>query len=160
MARFDSLLKLFGRMTIYGIVLGATAGALVGVTMLMGWGMGDNILDSIASSLILGILYGGIFGGIYGSMGGLFSGTVMTFVTALGYREVRNPQRYKLAMGTITALMTGGTFLFFGLFDLGTNDMVWLLVVLISVAIAVYASQIAARKYIRELSVRKEKAKV
>ncbi|GEM_PF-811284 len=166
MQLFDSLLKLFGRMTIYGLVLGIFAGMLVGAALaivIFTTPPSNDIIESAMGGLMFGGIYGAIFGGIYGSIAGLFSGIVMTVVTGLGYRIVRNPKTYKYIMGAITAFCTGFVFFGFGLWDLGmeidSNNITWLLAMLLSVGIAVYASQIAAGKYIIELSNRKEKEK-
>lgn len=165
MGRFDSLLKLFGRMTMYGLGLGAVAGCLVGATLaiaIFAESPSGNILETLFAGLMFGGLYGIIFGGLYGSISGLFSGTVMTFVSAIGFGIVRNPQNYKRIMGAITAVVTGFVFFGLGLWDLGMFmdvDMTWSVSLLLSIVIAVYASQIASRKYIADLSVHKEKAK-
>lgn len=164
MGRITSLLKLFARMTAYGTVLGAIAGALVGITLLMTMWFSpygaDSLLSNIVGSFVMGSIYGALFGGVYGGVAGFVSGAGMAFVTAIGFGIIRNPQNYKRVMGGITAIMTGFIFFGFGLLDFGGGgDMTWLFIILISIAIAVYASQRAARLYVNDMSVRKEKVK-
>lgn len=99
---------------------------------------------------------------MYGGTSGLFSGAIMTLVTAMGYKIVRNPRNYKVVMGAITTFVTGGIFFGFGLWELGSDmdfGLAWLSALVMSIVIAVYASQMTARKYINEISVQKEKVK-
>lgn len=165
MQRFDSLLKMFGRMTIYGAVLGAIAGMLVGFVILLGEFSPEydqNIISFVAETAVISAIWGGMFGGMYGGASGLFCGFAMTVVTSIGYATVRNPRNYKIVMGTLTAVLTSGVFFLGGLWDLGVEMgiLTWASALGMSVVIAVYASQITARKYINEISMGKEKAKV
>lgn len=166
MQRFDSLLKMFGRMTIYGAVLGGIAGVLVGFVILFGEHNPEydpHIIQFAMEVAVISVIWGGMFGGIYGGASGLFCGIVMAVITSIGYGTVRNPRNFKIVMGTITAVITSGIFLVGGLWDLGAGeagDLTWASAMVMSVVIAVYASQITARKYVNEMSLGKAKAKV
>jgi len=166
MTRFDSLLKIFARMITYGVVLGAIAGFLVGFVLLLFdpySSPNSDFFNQIIGAFILSLIYGSFFGGMYGGASGFVSGLAMTVVTAIGYATVRNLRNYKIVMGAITAFVTSGIFFGFGLWDMvGGNsdmDMAWFSALAMSVVIAVYASQIIARKYVNEMTVRKAKAK-
>ena len=160
MQQFDSLLKMFGRMTIYGVVLGAIAGFLVGMTVLTAFPgtSAREVLESIVGLIMLSLLYGGFFGGMYGGTSGLFCGLVMALVTAVAFRDIRNLQRFKIVMGIITTVITSGVFVLGGLWEFSSGiELTWASAMILSVVIAAYASQIVSRKYYYEMSFRKQK---
>lgn len=158
MNRSGQLLKMGTLMFLLGMLLGAIAGFLVGWVLLI-----SDVPISELPGQILGItfisgFYGGMFGGLYGGMSGFISGLGMVLVTAVGFREIRNVRRFRIVMGLITAIMTGGVFLLGGLWDFGYGlELAWTSAMVLSVVIAVYASQIIAKKYIKEMSLRKRK---
>ena len=157
MNRPRSLGKMFIYMLICGTLLGAIAGALVGFVMLLPEASFSDILELLYAS----VLFGGSFGAIYGGIAGLISGIVMTFVTALAFREIPNVKRFTTVMGVITAIVTSAVFLLGGLWGLGFGmELAWTSAMVLSVVIATYASQIVARKYIRDMSIRKKKVGV
>lgn len=154
--------RMITRMGLYGIGLGAIAGFLVGATLLLTQGdlTVSEIIASIFGVLVLSAIYGGMFGGIYGGFSGIFSGGAMALVTALAFREIRNEKFYRYAMGAVTTVMTTGVFAWGGLWSLGFMDsLAWGAAMVMSVVIAVYASQMTAKKYLRERDVRKQKVK-
>ena len=154
MSRTRSLARMFLYMIWYGCLLGAIAGFLVGFVLLLPESSFGEILQLIMASALLG----GSFGALYGGGSGLVSGFVMVLVTALAYGEIPNIRRFKIVMGAITALMTSAVFLFGGLWIFGEGmELTWGSAMFMSVVIATYASQIVARKYIRDSSVRKKK---
>ncbi len=154
MNRPRSLGKMFIYMLIFGTILGAIAGALVGFVMLLPEASSSDIFDLLYTS----VLFGGVFGAIYGGTAGFISGIIMTVVTAVAYREINNVKRYKLVMGAITAVVTSGVFILGGLWRLGLGmELAWTSAMILSVVIATYASQIVAKKYIRDMSIRKKK---
>lgn len=154
MSRTRKLAKMWLYMTLYGCALGAVAGFLVGFVILMADASFRDILDLI---YVTGI-FGGAFGGLFGGASGFISGFVMTLVTALAFREVRNIRRFKIVMGSITVVITSSVFLLGGLWDLGSgNGFTWVSAMAMSVVIAVYASQIVAKKYLHDMTARKKK---
>lgn len=162
MTRSRSLIKMFGRMTIFGIFLGAVAGFLVGVALLiMSYDPTyDSLPEFVMGTLTVSFVWGGMFGGMYGGASGLFAGLAMAFFTAVGYGTIQDTKSYKRTMGVITAVITSSIFIFGGLFALGMDmGLPWISAMVLSVVIAVYASQITAKKYLAEITVRKEKAK-
>jgi len=141
-------------MIIFGTILGAIAGALVGFVILLPEASFSEILELVYAS----VLFGGSFGAIYGGTSGFISGAVMSMVTALAFREIHNVKRYKMAMGAITAIVTCAVFMLGGLWGLGMGmELAWTSAMILSVVIATYASQIVAKKYIRDMSIRKKK---
>lgn len=167
MNRRASIFKIFGRMTASGFILGGIAGGLVLLTLAF-----THVLTADTVYLTLGVIFGGIiwsliwgamFGFMFGGISGFFSGLIMAIISVIGFREIRRPQFYKFSMGLITLVTTGYIlFEFWGfLFELfKDNVMMWASALGMSVVIVIYASQITARKYINEMSVRKGKAKV
>jgi len=154
------LAKMCSLMTTFGMILGAIAGFLVAWTILitdMGMSV-DEILNEIVEITFLSALYGSMFGGIYGGVSGLISGFFMALVTAVAFRELRNVRRFRIVMGSITAVLTTGVFLLGGLWELGIGlDFTWTVALIMSVVIAVYASQIVSKRYARDSILRKKK---
>lgn len=146
------------QMTAWGVVLGAIAGTLVGATILISDASPVDILREIAGLIFLSVFYGGSFGGIYGGIAGLISGLVMALVTAVAFREIRNVKVFRLAMGIVTAVITVGVFVVGGLWSFGAGmELTWTAAMAMSVVIAVYASQIVSKKYIKEVGLLKKK---
>jgi len=138
----------------YGTILGGIAGALVGFVILLPEASFSDILELLYAST----LFGGAFGAVYGGISGIISGIVMTLVTALAFREIHDVKRFKTTMGVITAVITSGVFVLGGLWSLGFNiELAWTGAMILSVVIATYASQIVAKKYLRDISIRKKK---
>lgn len=153
-----SLIKMVARMLFYGVIWGGLAGFLVAITILLVDGFyNPDIIEAFFSSLMLSLVFGGSFGVLLGGFGGLFSGIGMMLATALFFREIPNPRNYKYAMGAITFVVTGLVFLISGLFGF---EITLFMVALLSVLIAVQASQRVAKIYLSEIEVRKVKEKV
>lgn len=158
MSQISPPIKVWFRMTAYGVILGTIASILVGLVISV-----DSFNESSISSIInhvagITMLYG-FFGMLFGFNAGLISGLVMGIVSAVLFYEMRRPRTYKISMGLITFIITSYV-LFGGSGSLSTNiDFTWAGALGMSVVIAVYASQITARKYIKEISIRKGKAK-
>lgn len=158
MNRMGQLVKMGILMTLFGVMLGALAGFLVGWTLLLSDTPLSDIPREIAGITFISGIYGTMFGGLYGGMSGFISGLGMVLVTAVGFREIRNVRRFRIVMGLITAIITGGVFMLGGLWDFGYGlELAWTSAMVLSVVIAVYASQIIAKKYIKEMSLRKRK---
>lgn len=162
MSRIDLFEKIFGRMGLYGIVLGGLAGGLTLLSINLIYSINTQntiIFEMIAWSLVIGGLTGGIFGGI----SGFCSGLLMGFTSIIIFRTVHAPFLYKLTMGAITFLTT--SFILFRSWRIGLSlipiefRLTWLYALFVSVVIAVYVSQITARKYILDLTTTKKKEK-
>lgn len=162
-------LKIFLRMPAYGFGLGFSAGALSLFTIALmranDYGFGITI-GGLVGGIVWSIVFGGMIGGMYGTIAGFASGSIMVGVSYMAFRVVQTPRIYKLVMGIITCAATLFVFLDGELMTLlsyiqpETADMSAVAVMLMSVVIAVYASQITARKYIHEISIRKQKVHV
>jgi len=158
MEHLQRLAKMCALMTVYGVVLGAIAGTLVGATILMVDASPADILRELAGLIFLSVFYGGMFGGMYGGFSGFISGLMMALVTAVGFREIRNLKTFRYAMGIVTAVVTLSVFVLGGLWDLGIGmELTWTAAMIMSVVIAVYASQIVSKKYFQEIGLQKKK---
>jgi hypothetical protein len=147
-------MKMFVNMIWSGCLLGAIAGFLVGFVVILS----DATLDEAFGLVAVSVIFGGSFGALYGGCSGFASGFVMALVTMLAYREIHNTKRFQIVMGIITAVMTSAVFMFGGLWAFGEGiELAWTSAMVMSVVIATYASQIVARKYIRDVNIRKKK---
>lgn len=153
--------KMIFRMAGLGLLLGAMAGFLGTVTI-----FALNILESspteifswVGGLILSGVLYGCTFGGAYGGVSGLASGITMALVTAVGFREIPNIKVYRWVMGAITLVTTAGVFSLSGLWRYANSmGLQWTTVLVMSVVIAVYTSQIVSKKYIAEIRLQKKK---
>ncbi len=154
------LFNMIRRMTLYGLVLGGLAGMLVTATIL--------IIPSLERPTFYGfpmapqsiIVWGGILGILYGTIAGFMSGFGMALFTAILFREVVSVQHFRWFMGSTTFMLTISTFVGRGLWGIGENIIdptTWNVTMLMSIVIAVYASQRTATKYLRESYATKSK---
>lgn len=160
MNRSGNLVKMIALMTAYGVILGGIAGFLVGWAILIvdSTTFSESMIRNLINITVLSLMYGGIFGGVYGGGSGLISGFFMAMVTAIAFGEIRNVQRFKMVMGLITGIMTIGVFMLGGLWWFGSGiELTWTLAMILSIVIAVYASQIVSKKYIKQIDLRKKK---
>jgi len=154
--------RILARMFQYGAVLGGVAGALVLLTAEIIFG--NYSQDLSLFWFCLALVYGAIGGTVMGGIAGLSAGFMMSIITELGFRMVHHKRLYQMAMGLVTGVVV--TLVFFGsniwhfLVRMPFPDagQTWSLTLMMSVVIAVYASQITARKYLIEINRRKEKA--
>lgn len=165
MGVYPPAMRIFLRMIILGALLGAIAGFLSLFTISTSFYIRHDVIElaRIIEGLFLSIAVGGIYGGFYGGVSGFLSGLAMAVISAILFSKIRNVHLYKFAMGALTALITGTilriTVLEIALvLDYQANVQSWIVAIVMSVVIAVYASQITARKYLREMSVRKQKS--
>lgn len=150
-------------MTAFGLMFGGLSGGLTlqAVEVTTGHYGGQLTLFWFCFSFI----FGAIGGSIFGAISGLFSGFFMAIITRLLFQELRLTLIYKLLMGLTTLVTTSYIFwdseiwLFLKTMRFENAGSVWAVTLVMSVIIAVYVSQIVARKYINEVSVRKAKAK-
>lgn len=159
------LLKVLLRMVLYGVALSVAGGSVYGAAMLLGMPEATSMsLDDLLSGLVLGSLFGGIYGLAYGVLAMPVIGFVMTITAALFFRKQRRPWRLQCTFGAIAAvsiylasplnivqdafaaLLTGQSF----------NLLADLTVMAITL-LAIYCSQIVARKYLRDISHGKRK---
>lgn len=145
------------RMSTSGIGLGSLVGSVAGA-MLMLLDFNYQINFTIIWTAFLGGIAGGIFGIIYGVLAGFASGFSMMCITRYCFREIHNPQRYKLVMGISTAIATTLFLLIMPLWFIFGG--VGIAILLIAVLFAVYASQRVAQQYLHEMDVRKSKHRV
>ncbi len=157
--------KLVLNMTTYGIFLGGMAGALSALTLILTSGeftfIGGTLPVILLETLSIGV-FGMIFGGIFGMIAGLYSGVGMAVAISIFFTDIFSRPIFKAVMGVMTAICTA---LFFstGLWHLridGIDSSGWNGMILMSVIIAVYASQRVSSFYVQEWSQRKQKAAV
>jgi len=155
--------RLVLNMTTYGIALGGAAGALSAITLILTSGnfafIGATIPVMLLEALSIGV-FGMIFGGIFGMVAGLYSGVGMAVAISVFFSDIFSRPIFKATMGVLTAVITA---LFFtsGLWHLridGIDSTGWNSMILMSVVIAIYASQRVASVYFQEWSLRKQKA--
>lgn len=155
--------KLVLNMITRGIALGGVAGALSAMTLILTSGdfafMGSTIPIMMLETLSIAV-FGMIFGGIFGMIAGLYSGVGMAVTISMFFNTILSLPIFKATMGAITAICSA---LFFGtgLWHLridGIDSTGWNGAMIMSVVIAVYASQRVADFYFQEWSQRKHKA--
>jgi len=155
--------KLVLNMTTYGIVLGGLAGALSAITLILTSGnfafLSGTLPVMLLETLSIGV-FGMIFGGIFGMVAGLYSGVGMAVAISIFFGDIFSRPVFKATMGVMTAICTA---LFFssGLYHLridGIDLSGWNSMMLMSIVIAVYASQRVANYYFQEWSIRQQKA--
>jgi hypothetical protein len=168
-------IKIALRMTVYGFVLGALAGFLSAFTSLLTvYASNTDFIGLMFAGVSLAVISGGGFGIFIGGFGGILSGIVMMLVTMLFFRNMSHPRAFKGTMGMITAVIMVFVFWMGGInFLVRDSNLVsqlnnevewivglpWLGVYILSILIAVAASQGAATKYLREIDGRKMKEK-
>lgn len=154
------LFNMIRRMTLYGLILGGLAGVLVTATIL--------VIPSLERPSFYGfpmtaksiIVWGAILGILYGTIAGFMSGFGMALFTALLFREVTSEQHFRWFMGSTTFMLTISTFVGRGLWGVGEtiiDPTTWNVTMLMSIVIAVYASQRTATKYLLESHAPKSK---
>lgn len=154
------LFNIVWRMTLYGLVLGGVVGLLVTVTILLFTSLERPTLYGLPLDTQSIIVWGGIFGVLYGTIAGFMSGFGMALFTAILFREVSSVQHFRWFMGSTTFMLTVSIFVGRGLWSLGENifnPTTWNATMLMSVVIAVYASQRTATKYLIDCHVPKAK---
>ena len=141
--QFRMFLRLTGLFLAWCLAVGGFNHAATG-----DWPTINHILDFTISCAQLGALLGAI-----------------AVAVAILFGEVRNPQRFKLALAICVSVLPASATVFM-LFlimafmpDLALAEAVLLLPTLSSVPLVVWFSQIVARHYLREISPRKRKQK-
>ena len=145
------LFNMIRRMTLYGLVLGGLAGVLVTVTILIFPALERPSFYGFPMSSQSIIAWGGILGILYGTIAGFMSGFGMALFTAILFREVASEKHFRWFMGSTTFMLTISTFVGRGLWGFGEtviDPTTWNITMLMSIVIAVYASQRVATKYL------------
>lgn len=154
------LVGILKRMTLYGLVLGGASGFLVTLTILLVPALDRPTFYGLPLDTATIILGGVFFGVLFGTIAGFTSGFGMALFTALLFREVNDMMRFRLMMGSTTLMLTVATLVGRGLWDFGTlviDPTTWQVTMVMSVLIAMYASQRVATKYLLELNPEKVK---
>lgn len=155
--------KLVLNMTTKGIYLGGAAGALSALTLILtstDFAFMGGTLPVMALEALSIAVFGMVFGGIFGMVAGLYSGVGMAVAITVFFNDIFSRPIFNATMGVMTVICTT---LFFstGLWHLridGIDMAGWNSMILMSVVIAVYASQRVANFYFQEWSQRKQKA--
>jgi len=95
-----------------------------------------------------------VLGVLFGTVIGFTSGFGMMLFTALLFREVNDVLRFRIMMGSTTLMLTIATLVGRGLWDFGAvviDPTTWQVTMLMSVVIAIYASQRTSTKYLHDL---------
>ncbi len=154
------LFNIIRRMTVYGLMLGGMAGFLVALTVLLFPSLERPTFYGLPINPQSVIIWGAIFGILYGTIAGFMSGFGMALFTGLLFRDVSSPRHFYWFMGSTTFMLTVSTFVGRGLWGMGEtlfNSTTWNVTMLMSVVIAVYASQRTATKYLRDSQFPKSK---
>ena len=144
-------------MTLYGILFGLLVGFFGGMPLSLMMLDESMSLHNVGSALLGGVI-GSILGMVYGIFTGFTSGVMMLTVTHIFFRVIHRQRLYKLMMGVVTIISTAFYLMIFP---------VWLFfkeagftLVLMSLGFAIHASQRVAHDYLREIHLRKSKAKI
>jgi hypothetical protein len=154
------LFNIVWRMTGYGLVLGGANGLLVILTILLFPSLERPTFYGLPLEPQPLIMWGGLLGVLYGTVAGFISGFGMTLLTAILFREVLSVQHFRWFMGSTTFMLTIATFVGRGLWGFGENifnPTTWNTIMLMSIVIAIYASQRTATKYLLDCHVPKVK---
>ena len=154
------------RMTLFGTVVSTLGGFMFVLGLLANAAPVDATLDGYLTQFVLAAKLGGSVGFVYGFIASLVLGFMMAALTLVFFREMRFPRLFRAVAGIVTAV---GICLFSPL-----NVVPWSLsavlkndvsrspeavAVLVLYLVAIYLSQIVARKYICEVSPIERKAK-
>ena len=154
------------RMILFGTVVSTLGGFMFGLGLLANAASVDATLDGYLTQFVLAAILGGGVGFVYGYIASLVLGFMIAALTLVFFREMRYPLLFRAVAGIVTAV---GIYLFSPLnvipWSLSTvlkNDVSRSPVaaaVLVLYLVAIYLSQIVARKYICEVSSFGRKAK-
>ncbi len=166
-----SLLKIIGpramivlRMSLYGMAISTLGGFMFGLGFL--GHATDSTLDEYLTQFLLAMIFGGGIGYVYGFVASPLLGIMIASLTLIFFREMRHPRLFRAAAGAITA----GVIYIFSPLDIVRWSLATMLNndisrypesvgVLILFVLAIYLSQIVARKYIQDVSPNGRKAK-
>ncbi|MCY3780683.1 MAG: hypothetical protein OXG78_10275 [Chloroflexi bacterium] len=155
------------RMVMCGTAVSTLGGFAFGMAFLFGLPAASSMtLEIVLSGIFTGFVFGGGFGLIYGILASPIIGLAMTVTAALFFRCGRRPRLLKLTFGTLTAV----PIYLVSPFHIVRNAFAQILEgssynlladwsVMAIYVLAIYLSQIVARKYLREISPRKRKDK-
>lgn len=154
------LFNILRRMTVYGLVLGGMAGFLVTLTIWLFPSLEQPTFYGfpITGHYLVG--FGTLLGILYGTIAGFLSGLAMLISTALLFRTVPSINRFRWMMGSTTFVMTLTTFVGRGLWNIGDSVIdptTWTTTMVMSLVIAVYASQRTVTKYLHDCHIPKHK---
>lgn len=148
-------------MTLYGLALGGMAGFLVTVTI---WLFPSSAYPTFYGFPIMAhhfIGLGTLFGILYGTIAGFMSGLAMMISTALLFHPLSSTRHFRWMMGSTTFMMTLATFVGRGLWNIGDHMIdptTWTATMMMSLVIAVYASQRVVTKYLLDSTLPKQKS--
>lgn len=148
------LTNILKRMTLYGFLLGGASGFLVTLTILFVPALDRPTVYGIPIATGAFILGGAMLGILFGTVAGFASGFGMALFTGLLFREVNDIPRFRIMMGSTTLMLTVATLVGRGVWDFGAliiDPTTWQVTMVMSVVIAIYASQRVATKYLIEL---------
>ena len=160
-------INVFLRMTDYGIVVSGIGGAAYGLALLLGMQDGSSMTAvAVLAAIVLVSIFGGLFGLFYGSLAAPIIGFAMVLLAAVLSRGGRRPRLLKLSFGALTAAVI---YLispldvvreaFAQVLQGHSSNALADFSAIAVYGIAIYLSQIVARKYLREAAARKRKAK-
>ncbi len=168
-----SLLKIIGprtmivlRMSLYGMAISTLGGFMFGLEFLGHVMPKDSTLDDYLMQFLFAMIFGGGIGYIYGFVASPLLGIMIASLTLIFFREMHHPRLFRAAAGAITA----GLIYIFSPLDVVRWSLATMLnndisgypesvAVLILYVLAIYLSQIVARKYIHDVSPDGRKAK-
>lgn len=163
----DPRISVFLSMTDYGLVVSGIGGAMYGMALLLGLPNGQSAdIATVLIAIVLGLIFGGLIGLFYGALASPILGFAMALFAAVFCRDGRRPRLLKLTFAALTAVV---------IFLVSPLDVVKEAFAQVlqgssinpladfsAIAvyfIAIYLSQIVARKYLRQVSARRRKDK-
>ncbi len=154
------------RMTLFGTVVSTLGGFMFVLGLLANAAPVDATLDGYLTQLLLAAILGGSVGFVYGFIASLVLGFMIAALTMVFFREMRFPRLFRAAAGIVTAviiyLVSPLNVVPWSLSTVLKNDVSRspeAVAVLVLYLVAIYLSQIVARKYICEVSPIGRKAK-
>lgn len=157
--------KMIINMTRYGSILGGLAGAASALTLIFtsnSFSFLSNTVPAMMLETLSIAIFGMVFGGIFGVLAGLYSGVGMAVITSLFYEDIPSIHVYKSVMGGVTAVCVA-FFLYTTLWNLridGIESASWNATMMMTVILAVYASQRVTSYYLYEWVIHRQKAYV
>ena len=165
--RTQPWINVFTRMGLYGAAISTLSGCAYFLAIAFGLPyMSRMPFDVALSGLFFGSLLSALVGLLYGLLIAHVIGLAMALTAALFFPDGRRPRLLKIAFGALTAI----PIYLVSPFDAVKTGFAWILEgssanpladwsVLAIYALAIYLSQIVARKHLREISRRKPKEK-
>ena len=160
-------INLLERMGLYGTAVSAVSGCAFGLVFIFGQPHTQEApFHVVMARFALGSFLGALVGLLYGLLMAHFIGLAMALTAALFFPDGRRPRLLKITFGALTAVLIYLVSPFHivrdafeAILEGSSYNLQANLSAIAIYIIAIYLSQIVARKYLREISARKRKGK-